>query len=142
MNILLLNGVNLNLQGKREPATYGYLSFDDFLEKLRKTYPALHLDFLQSNEESVLVENIQQAENKYNGIVLNAGAFTHTSIAVADAIRSVCVPVVEVHITNIYARETYRKKSYLSEVCKGSICGFGLDVYRLAIESFLYECRP
>ena len=137
MNILILNGVNLNLQGKREPAKYGSVSFDDFLKKLRKMYPSLTIDYLQSNEESVLVEKIQQSENKYNGIILNAGAFTHTSIAIADAIRSVCVSVVEVHITNIYARETYRKKSYLSEVCKGCICGFGLDAYRLAIESFL-----
>jgi 3-dehydroquinate dehydratase-2 len=139
MNILILNGVNLNLQGRREPAKYGLLSFDDFLKKLRKIYPSLKIDFLQSNEESVLVEQIQQAENKYNGIILNAGAFTHTSIAIADAIRSVCIPIVEVHITNIYAREIYRRKSYLSEVCKGSICGFGLDGYRLAIESFLKE---
>lgn len=139
MNILILNGVNLNLQGGREPVKYGLLSFDVFLEKLRNTHPSLKIDFLQSNEESVLVEQIQRADNKYNGIILNAGAFTHTSIAIADAIRSVCISVVEVHITNIYARETYRRKSYLSEVCKGSICGFGLDGYRLAIESFLTE---
>lgn len=137
MNILILNGVNLNLQGKRESALYGSLSFDDYMKKLRKIFPFIKIDFLQSNEESVLVEQIQQAEKEYDGIILNAGAFTHTSIAIVDAIRSVCVSVVEVHITNIYAREVYRKKSYLSEVCKGSICGFGLDSYRLAIESFL-----
>ncbi len=139
MDILILNGVNLNLQGKREPAKYGIVSFDVFFEKLQKTYPSLKIDFLQSNEESILVETIHRAENRYNGIILNAGAFTHTSIAIADAIRSICIPVVEVHITNIYAREAYRRKSYLSEVCKGSICGFGLDAYRLAIESFLKE---
>jgi 3-dehydroquinate dehydratase-2 len=137
MNILLLNGVNLNLQGKREPAIYGSLNFDDFLEQLQKQYSSITIDYFQSNEESALVEHIQQAENKYDGIILNAGAFTHTSIAVADAIRSVSVPVVEVHISNIFARESYRKKSYLAEVCKGNICGFGLDSYRLAIESFL-----
>lgn len=139
MNILILNGVNLNLQGRREPAKYGLLSFDDFLKELQKAYPFLIIDFLQSNEESILIEKMQHAESEYDGIILNAGAFTHTSIAIADAIRSISIPVVEVHITNIYAREVYRRKSYLSEVCKGSICGFGLDGYRLAIESFLKE---
>ena len=137
MNILLLNGVNLNLQGTREPAVYGSLSFGDFLEQLQKKYSFLTIDYFQSNEEPTLVEHIQQSENKHDGIILNAGAFTHTSIAIADAVRSVCVPVVEVHISNVFARESYRKKSYLTEVCRGSICGFGLDGYRLAIESFL-----
>ena len=137
MKILILNGVNLNMQGKREPAIYGDLCFDDFLIDLQKAYHLITIDYLQSNEESVLIDQIQQAENNYQGIILNAGAYTHTSIAIADAIASVCVPVLEVHISNIFARESYRKKSFLSKVCKGSICGFGLDGYRLAVESFL-----
>lgn len=138
MKILILNAANLNLLGKREPNIYGIVSFDDFLATLRKQYKNITIDYLQSNEEHVLIEQIQQAENNYKGIILNAGAYTHTSIAICDAVRSVCVPVVEVHISNIFAREIYRKKSYLSEVCKGSICGFGLDSYRLAVESLLF----
>ena len=137
MQILILNGVNLNLLGKRETPIYGLVSFDDFLINLRKQYAQITIDYLQSNEESVLVEQIQQAENQYNGIILNAGAYTHTSIALCDAIRSVTIPVIEVHISNIFAREAYRRKSYLSEVCVGSICGFGLNSYTLAVESFL-----
>ena len=137
MQILILNGVNLNLLGKRETAIYGSISFDDFLTTLRKYYEPMIIDFVHYNDESVLVEQIQQSENQYNGIIINAGAYTHTSIALSDAIRSITIPVVEVHISNIFAREPYRKKSYLSEVCMGSICGFGLNSYRLAIESFL-----
>jgi len=137
MKILILNGVNLNMQGKREPAIYGHLSFDDFLIELQKTYTSMRIDYVQSNEESVLIEQIQQAESNYQGIIINAGAYTHTSIAIADAICSISVPVVEVHISNIFARESYRKKSYLSKVCKGSVCGFGLNGYKLAIESFM-----
>jgi len=137
MQILILNGVNLNLLGKRETNIYGLVSFDDFLISLRKKYAQITIDHFQSNEEFALVEQIQQAENKYNGIVLNAGAYTHTSIALCDAIRCVTIPVIEVHISNIFAREAYRKKSYLSEVCMGSICGFGLNSYALAIESLL-----
>ena len=138
MKILILNAANLNLLGKREPNIYGTVSFDDFIATLRKQYKNITIDYLQSNEEHVLIEQIQQAENNYKGIILNAGAYTHTSIAICDAVRSVCVPVVDVHISNIFAREIYRKKSYLSEVCKGSICGFGLDSYRLAVESLLF----
>jgi len=137
MRILVLNGVNLNLLGKRETNIYGVVSFDDFIVSLQKKYEPMVIDYFQSNEESALIEQIQQAENKYNGIILNAGAYTHTSIAICDAIRSVTIPVIEVHISNIFARETYRKKSYLSEVCTGSICGFGLNSYRLAVESLV-----
>ena len=137
MRILVLNGVNLNLLGKRETNIYGVVSFDDFIVTLQKKYEPMVIDYFQSNEESALIEQIQQAENKYNGIILNAGAYTHTSIAICDAIRSVTIPVIEVHISNIFARETYRKKSYLSEVCTGSICGFGLNSYRLAVESLV-----
>ena len=135
MQILILNGINLNLLGKREPSIYGLVSFDDFLSNLRKQYEPLVIDYMQSDEESVLVKQIQQAENQYNGIIINAGAYTHTSIALCDAIRAVTIPVIEVHISNIFVRETYRKKSYLSQVCMGSICGFGLNSYRLAVES-------
>jgi 3-dehydroquinate dehydratase-2 len=137
MRILILNGANLNLQGKREPAVYGFVSMDDFLVDLQKRYETVKIDCVQSNEESVLIEQIQQAEGNYNGIIINAGAFTHTSIAISDAIRSVSMPVVEVHISNIFAREIYRRKSCLSEVCIGNICGFGLDSYRLALEGLL-----
>jgi len=137
MRILILNGVNLNLLGKREISIYGLVLFDDFLATLRKQYAPIIIDYIQSNDESILVEHIQQSENQYNGIIINAGAYTHTSIAICDAIRSITIPVVEVHISNIFARELYRKKSYLSEVCTGSICGFGLNSYRLAMESFL-----
>jgi 3-dehydroquinate dehydratase-2 len=137
MRILILNGVNLNLLGTREPSIYGHVSFENYMEKLKKQYHGLRLDTIQSNEESILINHIQKAETTYDGIILNAGAYTHTSIAIRDAIRSVCVPVVEIHISNLFARETFRKKSYIAEVCKGSICGFGLDGYRLAIESFL-----
>jgi 3-dehydroquinate dehydratase-2 len=137
MRILILNGVNLNLQGKREPTIYGLASMDDFLITLQNRYKSVKIDYVQSNDEAMLIEHIQQAEDKYNGIIINAGAFTHTSIAISDAIRSICVPVIEVHISNIYAREIYRRKSFLSEVCIGSICGFGLNSYRLAVESLL-----
>ena len=136
--ILILNGVNLNLLGNRETNIYGIVSFEDFLINLRKRYETvITIDYLQSNNEYVLVEQIQSAENHYVGIILNAGAYTHTSIAISDVIRSVCVPVVEVHISNIFNRELYRRKSYLSEVCTGSICGFGLNSYLLAVESLL-----
>ena len=138
MKILILNGANLNLLAKRETHIYGTVSFEDFLIKLQKRYENIvTIDYIQSNSEHVLIEQIQLAENNYNGIILNAGAYTHTSIGISDAICSICIPVVEVHISNIFAREVYRKKSYLSEVCAGSICGFGLNSYQLAIESFL-----
>jgi 3-dehydroquinate dehydratase-2 len=137
MRILILNGANLNLQGKREPAIYGQMSMEDFLVNLQQQYKALKIDYVQSNNETVLIEQIQQAENQYEGIIINAGAFTHTSIAISDAVRSVCIPVVEVHISNIFAREIYRRKSCLAEACIGSICGFGLNSYQLAVESLL-----
>ncbi len=137
MQILILNGPNLNLLGNRESHIYGTTSFDDFLVNLRKRYEFIIIDYIQSNDEFILIDRIQQAEKIYNAIILNAGAYTHTSIAISDAIRSIVIPVVEVHISNIFAREIYRKQSYLSEVCIGNICGFGLDSYRLAIESLL-----
>ncbi|MDR0603452.1 MAG: type II 3-dehydroquinate dehydratase [Bacteroidales bacterium] len=137
MHILILNGANLNLLGKREPAIYGGVSMEDFLASLQQEYKTVTIDYVQSNNETILTEQIQQAENQYNGIIINAGAFTHTSIVISDAIRAICIPVVEVHISNIFSRESYRQKSWLSEVCVGSICGFGLNSYQLAVEGLL-----
>lgn len=138
-HILIINGPNLNLLGKREPSVYGDQSFDVYFEKLKTDFQTdVELEYFQSNIEGELIDKIQEAGFSYNGIVLNAGAYTHTSIAIADAIRAVTSPVIEVHISNIYTREQYRHHSFLSEVCKGCIVGFGLNSYRLAIEALLY----
>lgn len=137
MHILIINGVNLNLLGKREVAIYGNTSFDEQLAQLQSLYPTLSIDYFQSNEEGAIVEKIQESEKKYRAIVINGGAFTHSSIAIADALRAITIPAIEVHISNIYAREEYRKKSFLSPVCKGSIVGLGMDGYRLAIEHII-----
>jgi 3-dehydroquinate dehydratase-2 len=139
-NILILNGPNLNLLGRREIAIYGSKSFEDELTQLQSLYPAVAIDYFQSNEENAIVEKIQKADKKYAAMIINGGAFTHTSVAIADAVRSAAIPAVEVHISNIYAREEYRKKSFLASVCKGSITGLGIDGYRLAIEHFLLSC--
>jgi 3-dehydroquinate dehydratase-2 len=135
--IQIINGPNLNLLGKREPSVYGNLSFEAYLEELKKNFPSVELFYFQSNVEGELVNKLHEVGFEYDGIVINAGAYTHTSIAIADAIRSITTPVVEVHISNVFKRESYRHHSYLSEACKGCIVGFGLDSYRLAIESFL-----
>jgi 3-dehydroquinate dehydratase-2 len=135
--ILIINGANLNLTGKREPHIYGSLSFDVFLDRLRKRYEGIELDYYQSNHEGDLVDRIQQTANVYHALVLNAGAYAHTSIALADAVKAVDIPVIEVHISNIFAREAFRQKSYLSAVCMGCIVGLGLDGYRLAVESII-----
>lgn len=137
MRLLLLNGPNLNLLGQRETAIYGGIPFDIYLEKLRSKYPSITIDYQQCNIEGALVEAIQNAQLIYDGIILNAGAYTHTSIAIADAIRAIDIPVVEVHISNLMQREAFRRHSFLTSVCKGSIAGFGLDGYKLAVESFL-----
>ena len=136
MRLLLLNGPNLNLLGQRETAIYGGIPFDIYLEKLRSKYPSITIDYQQCNIEGALVEAIQNAQLIYDGIILNAGAYTHTSIAIADAIRAIDIPVVEVHISNLMQREAFRRHSFLTSVCKGSIAGFGLDGYTLAVESF------
>jgi len=133
-SILIINGVNLNLLGKREVAIYGNTLFEEQLSQWKALYLTFSIDYFQSNEEDAIVKKIQEAEKKHTAIVINGGAFTHTSIAIADAIRAITIPAIEVHISNIYAREEYRKKSFLSPVCKGSIVGLGLDSYRLAIE--------
>lgn len=135
MKILIINGPNINLLGKREPSIYGSVSFDDYLAQLRKRYPDVQIDYFQSNVEGFLIDRIQQDGFEADGIILNAGAYTHTSIALQDAIRAVPAPVVEVHISNVHTREEFRHKSMISCACRGVICGFGLDSYRLALEA-------
>jgi 3-dehydroquinate dehydratase-2 len=137
MKILIVNGPNLNLLGKREPEIYGSQSFDDYLVSLRTAFPDLALEYFQSNHEGALIDKLQEAGFSVDGIVLNAGALTHTSMAIADAIAAIKSPVIEVHISNVYKRETFRHHSWLSAVCVGCIVGLGLDGYRLAIEHFL-----
>lgn len=131
--IHIVNGPNLNLLGKREPGIYGYLSFDAYLEELKPTFPEVQLSYFQSNHEGALIDYLHEHGFSGQGIVLNAGAYTHTSIALADAIQAIQVPVIEVHISNVFARETFRHRSYLAPYCKGSISGLGLDSYRLAV---------
>ena len=135
MKIQIINGPNVNLLGKREPTVYGNIPFEDYLDSLRKRYPDVQIDYFQSNIEGELVDKVQQAGFEADGIVLNAAAYTHTSIALQDAIRAVPAPVVEVHISNVHARETFRHVSMIACACRGVICGFGLDSYRLAIEA-------
>ena len=137
MRILIINGPNINLLGKREPSIYGSVSFEDYLGTLKALYPDVELDYFQSNVEGLLIDRIQEAGFSLDGIVLNAGAYTHTSIALQDAIRAVPAPVIEVHISNVHAREELRHKSMMSCACLGVSCGFGLDAYRLAVEALL-----
>jgi 3-dehydroquinate dehydratase-2 len=134
--IAIINGPNLNLIGKREPQIYGNISFDDYYIQLQNDYTEFELDYFQSNQEGDLIDYLHKIGFNVDGIILNAGAYTHTSIALADAIKSIKATVIEVHISNIFSREEFRKQSYLSPVCKGIISGFGLDSYRLALESF------
>ena len=138
MNILIINGPNLNLLGKREKSVYGENSFESYLEFLRNKYSEHQLVYFQSNIEGELINTLHQyGFGDTDGIVLNAGAYTHTSIALSDAIRAINVPVIEVHISNIHAREAYRHTSMIAAACKGSIAGFGMDSYRLAIEALI-----
>ena len=137
MKILIVNGPNLNLLGRREPTIYGSSSFDDYLPLLRERYPLVDIEYFQSNVEGELINKLQQAGFSADGIVLNAGAYTHTSIALHDCIRSLSSPVVEVHISNVHQREEFRHHSMISSACRGVICGFGLDSYRLAIEALI-----
>ena len=136
--IQIINGPNLNLLGKREPTVYGNQTFEDYFQELKQLFPNAQLDYFQSNTEGALIDKLHETGFTYDGIVLNAGAYTHTSIAIADAIRSITVPVIEVHISNVLKREDYRHHSYLSEACKGCIVGFGMDSYRLAVDSILH----
>ena len=135
MKILIINGPNLNLLGRREPGIYGSMSFEDYLPQLREHYPMVELSYYQSNVEGELINKLQEEGFTCDGIVLNAGAYTHTSIALHDCIRSITSPVIEVHISNVHQRESFRHHSMISSACRGIICGFGLDSYRLAIEA-------
>ena len=137
MNILIINGPKLNLLGKREKSVYGESSFEDYLELLRKHYPDHIIHYFQSNIEGELIDQIHKYGFDIDGIILNAGAYTHTSIALSDAIRAIPAPVVEVHISNIHNRESYRHVSMIAAACKGSVIGFGLDSYRLAVEALV-----
>lgn len=137
MNIIIINGPNLNLLGKREPLIYGNQSFEDYLDGLQKAYPEINISYFHSNVEGELINTIQEVGFISDGIVLNAGAYTHTSIAIADAISAIKCPVIEVHISNTHKREAFRHHSYLSSVCMGVILGFGTDSYRLAIEALI-----
>ena len=135
MIIHIINGPNLNLVGKREPEVYGNHSLDQYLQELIESHPQHTIDVFQSNIEGEIVDRLQQVGFDDCGIILNAGGYTHTSVAIADAVAAITAPVVEVHISNIYSREPFRHKSLLSPVCKGIIAGFGLDSYRLALAS-------
>ncbi|MBR4380404.1 MAG: type II 3-dehydroquinate dehydratase [Bacteroidaceae bacterium] len=137
MKIQIINGPNINLLGKREPGIYGSESFDDYLLRLKQLYSQVEIAYFQSNHEGDLIDKLHEVGFDYDGIILNAGAYTHTSIALQDAIRAIKAPVIEVHISNVHAREEFRHKSMISCACKGVILGFGLNSYRLAMEALL-----
>lgn len=141
MKIHIVNGPNLNLLGTREPEIYGNGTFEDYLDTLRRQFPDIQLEYNQSNIEGKLIDHLQQVGFASDGIVLNAGAYTHTSIALQDCIRSLNAPVVEVHISNVHQREEFRHKSMIACACLGVICGFGLDSYRLAIEALAFKSK-
>ncbi|TCR01496.1 3-dehydroquinate dehydratase [Sphingobacterium sp. JUb20] len=136
-NILILNGPNLNLLGVREKSIYGAQDFDSYFSTLKNNYESVELSYFQSNTEGFIIDKLHEVGFEYDGIVLNAGAYTHTSVAIADAIAAINTPVVEVHISNVHTREEFRHHSYLSKNCVGVICGFGLDSYRLGVEALL-----
>ena len=137
MKIQIINGPNLNLLGKREPDVYGHTSFEDYFLCLQKQYPSVEFSYYQNNIEGEIINKIHEVGFSYDGIILNAGAYTHTSIALYDAIKAVQTPVVEVHISNVHAREEFRHQSLIAAACRGSIVGFGFSSYKLAIESFI-----
>jgi 3-dehydroquinate dehydratase-2 len=139
MKIQIINGPNINLLGKREPSIYGTQSIDAYFEELKHFYPSVEFAYFQSNVEGEMINKIHEVGFEYDGIILNAGAYTHTSIALQDAIRAVMTPVIEVHISNVHKREEFRHKSMISCACTGVICGFGLHSYRLAVEAFLLK---
>ena len=139
MKIQIINGPNLNLLGKREPDVYGNTSFESYLLFLKKEYPNITFEYFQSNIEGALIDKIHEVGFSFDGIILNAGGYTHTSIALHDAIKAIATPVIEVHISNVHAREPFRHLSMISAACKGVIAGFGMDSYRLALEAFLNE---
>lgn len=139
MKIQIINGPNLNLLGLREPTIYGSESIDQYIDKLREQYSILQIDYYQSNVEGELINKLHEVGFSYDGIIINAGGYTHTSVAIADAIAAIKTPVVEVHVSNIYAREEFRHVSLTGKNCKGVLTGFGLNGYRLAIESLLFN---
>ena len=137
MKLLILNGPNLNLQGRREKSVYGAESFEEFIPRLRTLYSAHTIDYAQSNIEGELIDTLHNAEGEYDGVLFNAGGYTHTSVALRDAIGAISVPVIEIHISNVAAREEFRHTSLIGATCVGTIAGFGLDSYRLGIEAML-----
>lgn len=141
MKILLINGPNLNLLGIREKSIYGNLSFDSYFETLKKQFPELDLEYFQSNVEGELINKLHETGFSYDGIIINAGGYTHTSVAIRDAISGIKTPVIEVHISNILTRENFRHESMIGPVCVGSIMGFGLDSYRLGIEAVMHYIK-
>jgi len=142
MRIAIINGPNLNLVGVREPEVYGNLSLDTYFRRLTARYPLVEFSTFQSNSEGAIIDEIHRVGFQVDGIVLNAGAYSHYSLAIADALRAVTAPVVEVHISNVHAREEFRHRSVLAPACKGVIAGFGLDGYRLAVEALLKKQSP
>ncbi|WP_417886192.1 type II 3-dehydroquinate dehydratase [Zunongwangia sp.] len=137
MNLLIINGPNLNLLGTREPEIYGSQTFQEYFDDLQQKFDTVALSYYQSNIEGALIDKLHEARTNFDGVILNAAAYTHTSVAIADAIKAIEIPVIEVHISNTHSREAFRHKSYLSPVVKGVILGFGLKSYDLAIQSFL-----
>tara|TARA_A100001011_G_scaffold355736_1_gene399182 strand:- start:416 stop:832 length:417 start_codon:yes stop_codon:yes gene_type:complete len=137
MKIIIINGPNLNLLGQRNIDVYGLVSFEDYLLELKDAFPNVDLDYFQSNIEGELIDKLQEADGIWDYVILNAGGYTHTSVSIADCIDAIRIPVMEVHISNIYAREGFRKKSLLTAFCMGSIIGLGLDGYRLAVENII-----
>lgn len=138
-HIEIVNGPNLNLTGKREPAIYGNTSMEEMVDALRQRFPDVEIGYYQSNVEGEIINRLHEVGFSAQGIILNAGGYSHTSVAIHDAIAAITTPVIEVHISNIYAREEYRRHSLLSDVCRGVVCGLGLEGYRFAVESFLND---
>ncbi len=137
MKIAIINGPNINLLGKREPEIYGEVSFDQFFTQLQEEYPSIQFLHFQSNIEGEIIDKLQEVDESYDGIILNAAAYTHTSVGIGDAVKAIEIPVIEVHISNVWARESFRHTSYISAYAKGVIAGFGLQSYELAVESFM-----
>lgn len=136
-NLIIINGPNLNLTGERETKFYGKVSFEDFLESLRLIFPTIKIDYFQSNVEGEIINRMQEAMLEHNAIILNAAAYTHTSVAIGDTVRAIDIPVVEVHISNVFQREDFRHVSFITPHCIGSVSGFGFDSYRMAIEHLI-----
>lgn len=137
MNIIIINGPNLNLLGKREPEVYGNQSFESYFRDLKQKYPSVNLDYFQSNIEGEIIDKIQETGFSYDGIILNSAAYTHTSVGIGDAVKAISTPVIEVHISNTFSRESFRHQSFISPNANGVIIGFGLKSYELALLSFL-----